>query len=181
MDSAWNIWTSPDGFPHSGTHGSLPAFGFPWLFVDRYALLRLLVPRHPPCALSSLTSCRLSAACVFHHARITLLGSLYPCCKLLNQKGYFSLGYHKCFRIHASLLLLFALFSFQGAERIPSEFLRSCSQLRCSQLASFFPLGFASLFHAAVSCLMPESLFPFRGGGLKWTRTIDLTLIRRAL
>ena len=56
---------TPAGFPHSGIHGSLPAFGYPWLFVDRYALLRLLVPRHPPCALSSLTIVFLN------HARIT--------------------------------------------------------------------------------------------------------------
>ena len=46
---------TPAGFPHSDIHGSLPAFGFPWLFVDRYVLLRLPVPRHPPCALLSLT------------------------------------------------------------------------------------------------------------------------------
>ena len=46
---------TPAGFPHSDIHGSLPAFGFPWLFVDRYVLLRLPVPRHPPCALFSLT------------------------------------------------------------------------------------------------------------------------------
>ena len=45
----------PAGFPHSDIHGSRPAFGYPWLFVDRYVLLRLPVPRHPPCALSSLT------------------------------------------------------------------------------------------------------------------------------
>ena len=45
----------PSGFPHSGTHGSLPAFGYPWLFADCCALLRLPVPRHPPCALLSLT------------------------------------------------------------------------------------------------------------------------------
>ena len=46
---------TPAGFPHSDIHGSLPAFGYPWLFVDRYVLLRLPVPRHPPCALLSLT------------------------------------------------------------------------------------------------------------------------------
>ena len=46
---------TPVGFPHSDIHGSRPAFGFPWLFVDRYVLLRLPVPRHPPCALFSLT------------------------------------------------------------------------------------------------------------------------------
>ena len=45
----------PAGFPHSDIHGSQPAFGFPWLFVDRYVLHRLPVPRHPPCALCNLT------------------------------------------------------------------------------------------------------------------------------
>ena len=43
------------GFPHSEIHGSKPAFGSPWLIVDRYVLHRLLVPRHSPCALCSLT------------------------------------------------------------------------------------------------------------------------------
>ena len=43
------------GFPHSEIHGSLPAFDFPWLIVDRYVLHRLPMPRHPPCALLSLT------------------------------------------------------------------------------------------------------------------------------
>ena len=43
------------GFPHSDIPGSKPAFGSPRLFVDRYVLLRLLTPRHSPCALCSLT------------------------------------------------------------------------------------------------------------------------------
>ena len=43
------------GFPHSDIHGSMPAFGSPWLFADRCALLRLPVPRHSPCALLRLT------------------------------------------------------------------------------------------------------------------------------
>ena len=43
------------GFPHSEIHGSLPAFDFPLLIVDRYVLHRLPMPRHPPCALLSLT------------------------------------------------------------------------------------------------------------------------------
>ena len=33
----------------------MPAFGSPWLFADRCALLRLPVPRHSPCALLRLT------------------------------------------------------------------------------------------------------------------------------
>jgi hypothetical protein len=48
------------GFPHSDTHGSVPAFGSPWLFADRCVLLRLLVPRHPPYALCSLTKSHIS-------------------------------------------------------------------------------------------------------------------------
>ena len=45
----------PAGFPHSDIHGSMPAFGSPWHFADRCVLLRLLVPRHSPCTLCSLT------------------------------------------------------------------------------------------------------------------------------
>ena len=47
---------TPVGLPHSGTHGSMPAYGSPWHFAADRALLRLLAPRHPPYALSSLTS-----------------------------------------------------------------------------------------------------------------------------
>ncbi len=43
------------GLPHSGTHGSKPAYDSPWHFAADRALLRLLAPRHPPYALSSLT------------------------------------------------------------------------------------------------------------------------------
>ena len=42
------------GFPHSGTPGSTPTCGSPRLFAACRALLRLSVPRHPPCALLSL-------------------------------------------------------------------------------------------------------------------------------
>ena len=43
------------GFPHSGTPGSAPTCGSPRLFAACRALLRLSVPRHPPCALVRLT------------------------------------------------------------------------------------------------------------------------------
>jgi hypothetical protein len=43
------------GFPHSGIPGSKPADGSPRLIAVNHALLRLLTPRHPPYALSSLT------------------------------------------------------------------------------------------------------------------------------
>ena len=44
------------GFPHSGIRGSMPACGFPRLIAACHALHRFLAPRHPPSALSSLTT-----------------------------------------------------------------------------------------------------------------------------
>jgi hypothetical protein len=38
------------GLPHSGITGSTPADGSPMLFAAFHALLRLVTPRHPPCA-----------------------------------------------------------------------------------------------------------------------------------
>ena len=46
---------SPRGFPHSDIPGSSPMCGSPRLFAAYHVLLRLLVPRHPPRALSCLT------------------------------------------------------------------------------------------------------------------------------
>ena len=43
------------GFPHSEIHGSLVICTSPWLFAAYHVFRRLLVPRHPPCALFSLT------------------------------------------------------------------------------------------------------------------------------
>ena len=44
------------GFPHSEILGSTPMCGSPRLIAACHVLLRLLMPRHSPCALSSLTS-----------------------------------------------------------------------------------------------------------------------------
>jgi hypothetical protein len=44
----------PAGFPHSDIPGSKPACGSPRLFAACHVLHRLLAPRHPPYALSSL-------------------------------------------------------------------------------------------------------------------------------
>src|SRR6266850_4710614 len=46
---------TPVGFPHSDIPGSKPVCGSPRLIAAYHVLHRLLVPRHPPCALSSLT------------------------------------------------------------------------------------------------------------------------------
>ena len=46
------------GFPHSDISGSLDICSSPKLFAAYHVFHRLLVPRHPPCALYSLT-CRI--------------------------------------------------------------------------------------------------------------------------
>ena len=71
MDSVYGDRILSGRFPHSGIHGSQLAFSFPWLFVDRYALLRLPVPRHPPCALVRLTILGTFPFRQSNHARIT--------------------------------------------------------------------------------------------------------------
>ncbi len=46
---------TPRGFPHSEISGSTPVCGLPKLIAAYHVLHRLLAPRHPPYALSSLT------------------------------------------------------------------------------------------------------------------------------
>src|ERR1700761_5185169 len=51
----WDIHTvCVCGFPHSEISGSTPVCGSPKLIAACHVLHRLILPRHPPCALSSL-------------------------------------------------------------------------------------------------------------------------------
>ena len=51
---AWTAGVFPAGFPHSDICGSMDICSSPQLFAAYHVFLRLLVPRHPPCALTSL-------------------------------------------------------------------------------------------------------------------------------
>ena len=53
----WMTEVCSAGFPHSDISGSLDICSSPKLFAAYHVFHRLLVPRHPPCALSSLTRC----------------------------------------------------------------------------------------------------------------------------
>ena len=50
----------PAGFSHSEIHGSQGICPSPWLIAAYHVLHRLLVPRHPPCALDRLMRPRMS-------------------------------------------------------------------------------------------------------------------------
>ena len=52
---AWIHGVCPCGFPHSEIRGSRDICSSPRLFAAYHVFLRLSVPRHPPCALFSLT------------------------------------------------------------------------------------------------------------------------------
>ena len=52
----WMTEVFSAGFPHSEICGSQDICSFPQLIAACHVFLRLLVPRHPPCALSCLTS-----------------------------------------------------------------------------------------------------------------------------
>ena len=61
---------TPDGLPHSDISGSMLVCSSPKLFAAYHVLLRQSMPRHPSCALSSLTTKKLVKVFCFH--RITL-------------------------------------------------------------------------------------------------------------
>ena len=51
----WIPGVCPGGFPHSEISGSMDICSSPKLFAAYHVLHRLSVPRHPPCALPTLT------------------------------------------------------------------------------------------------------------------------------
>jgi hypothetical protein len=72
------------GFPHSDILGSKLTYSSPRRFAVRRVLLRLLVPRHSPCALSNLTKLKKVVVDFFkfdvnsRHARLTFSYIIRP-------------------------------------------------------------------------------------------------------
>ena len=54
--SIWYLGMNPSGLLHSEIHGSMLICSSPWLIAAYHVFHRLLVPRHSPCALCSLTN-----------------------------------------------------------------------------------------------------------------------------
>ena len=63
----WMTGVLPAGFPHSDICGSKIICISPQLFAAYHVFLRLLVPRHPPCALIRLTFCSSALAIIHRH------------------------------------------------------------------------------------------------------------------
>ena len=151
----------PCGFPHSDIRGSMAICASPRLFAACHVLRRLPVPRHPPCALSCLTFLSGRAQTLFA-GFLPQLVSFFPfefARILVRQLPAFQLNCFPqfpftCFPYCCLLKFVSSLFSSQGTIAFSAE-------------ASASPLSAPSPAPA--------------GYGLKWTRTTDLALIRRAL
>ena len=158
----------PVGFPHSDIHGSMPACGSPWLFAAYRVLLRQSVPRHPPCALICLIS---SPKRPFIRATYSL------------SLPAFALRF-RSFVPPRNPLAFACSFRASGSSRSTLLFgeWRVVSRLQCS---CFFLCSFQGaifrLFPSPRSAFASRASVLRRYGGLKWTRTTDLALIRRVL
>ena len=138
----------PAGFPHSDIHGSMPAFGSPWLFADCCVLRRLLVPRHSPCALCSLTifsrfGFRL---CV----RITWFFGLF-----LDDNLFVVHMISHMVTLSITILPSLSLFSFQGTI---TDFRSQISDFRVSLLMSDVCFLLSALVGSTSSHTLPNSL-----------------------
>ncbi len=68
----WILEVCSSGFPHSDISGSMDICSSPKLFAAYHVFHRLLVPRHPPYALSSLTNFSSSTGMDDHYTDIAL-------------------------------------------------------------------------------------------------------------
>ena len=117
----------PRGFPHSEISGSKPACGSPKLIAACHVFHRRLLPRHPPCALSSLTT-------KFTQHTVVLLPShchpersiSFANAKLTRSQGTLSLlpDHHTPNKLYSATLLLARLdmFSCSANCKIPRFF-----------------------------------------------------------
>ena len=88
MYSLYDTWGFPCVFPHSEISGSLAMCAYPKLIAAYHVLHRLLMPRHSPCALCSLTFTRLlylitSSTVKSIHSRTQVLFISYLSCFLV--------------------------------------------------------------------------------------------------
>ncbi len=149
--SIWCMDFTPYGLLHSDICALTFAYNYTQLFAVNHVLLRLPMPRHSPCALISFTICSLR---LYYEFSLTKKVFLLFYFLLLND--FFNHSPHFAF-----LLCFFIQFS--------SYLLHS------SQLKNTFQwiTSLLTQIHSSISFFLLS--------GHKWTRTTDLTLIRRAL
>ena len=110
----------PAGLPHSEICGSKDICSSPQLIAACHVLLRLLMPRHSPCALFSLTYF------LVNKKGLALVLIEFELCRLQSSLKLFVLPLKSstkicCFPLLLALHTLVTLFSFQGAVLVSLE------------------------------------------------------------
>ena len=182
----------PCGLPHSEIHGSMDICSSPWLIAACHVLRRLLMPRHSPFALYSLTNRKQHSLFSFvNYAGFTDSWNCnrYPSircstikitsllCVLSRHRPLCCLTYHFCYIVQFSRCIAFQ-------PLLKSDW--NTQSLECFNLISMVEI---SGIEPLTSCLQgrrspswakpPSSLF--KSGGPEWARTTDLTIISRTL
>jgi hypothetical protein len=174
---------TPAGFPHSDIPGSTRICRYPRLFAAYHVLHRLLVPRHPPCALSSLTGhpsvlvalTRFSYSVVKDQATTFRSGARVAQCAGCER--------HLC-RIASRIYRRRGAGIFEAAHPLLAARAGGDSGSRTRNLRLAKP-ALCQLSYIPgredVSTIRGRGSERWRGGGPEWTRTTHLALIRRAL
>ena len=105
----WMTGVLPAGFPHSDICGSKIICISPQLFAAYHVFLRLLVPRHPPCALISLTITLLHSVATVGRSELFSVCNLRYLCLLLNDFSFFL----RIFRCASDVLKLACSFLYK--------------------------------------------------------------------
>ena len=195
-------------FPHSDICGSTLICSSPQLFAACRVLRRLPVPRHSPCALFHLTFCEQPPQIT---KKFSGQNGFILCCESLEGIEHSRAFTPWLKTILPRFLFSVLFVGYSGmALATPDSFLSGNHYMRlksnsygkiaypwppkwvpppgpplCFPITSLRSiLLHYSIFKVRVR-LRPASPFPLfsrgKSGGLRWTRTIDLTLIRRAL
>ena len=192
----------PAGLPHSEIPGSMDICSSPRLFAACHVLLRLLMPRHSPCALSSLTCssqsplCFVSALAKTPPAPLLLAfrrklvfgdrGREFRSCSELSENSWFSLRIMQAYKDRNCMSpcilsdavphsICFIMLS-HDASLLPYLLCHIVQFSRCRS-----PTAFAVRFEDPT---FYSQVFKSKGkspGGPEWARTTDLTIISRTL
>ena len=163
------------GLPHSEICGSELMCSSPQLIAACHVLLRLLMPRHSPCALCSLTfknNLNFRLVLFENYAGFTKI-------EIVCHPASFRMLFHNQFvssvspqrNLSVALLAFVTLFSFQGADRRP-------------QASACLRHSFQPLLQSDLKIRSFDQVFKSKGkspGGPEWARTTDLTIISRTL
>ena len=152
---------TPAGLPHSDISGSMLVCSSPKLFAAYHVLRRPPIPRHPSCALSSLTTKKLFRSFTDESANVTsslpvsqhkLLAFEYSysntSCRIFFKT--FSLIVNQPASFDAYISTPFGVKTEPKVELVEPKGLEpstSCLQSRCSSQLSYGPFPFASIIY----------------------------------